>query len=76
MVVVYREPLEMKIRLIGRTRFELTTSSSPTAPAHQASAPATLETWLAFRASPATVRTGLRQELLLLPLLSLLVPVL
>ncbi len=32
MVAGYRELLEMKIRLIGEARFELTTSSSSTAP--------------------------------------------
>jgi hypothetical protein len=32
MVAAYRELLEMKIRLIGKARFELTTSSSSTAP--------------------------------------------
>jgi|GEM_PF-3793375 hypothetical protein len=32
MVAGHRELLEMKIRLIGEARFELTTSSSSTAP--------------------------------------------
>jgi hypothetical protein len=32
MVAGYREPLQMKIRLIGEARFELTTSSSSTGP--------------------------------------------
>ena len=32
MVAGYRELLEMKIRLIGAARFELTTSSSSTEP--------------------------------------------
>ncbi len=32
MVAGYRELLEMKIRLIGEARFELTTSSSSTGP--------------------------------------------
>ncbi len=35
MVAGYRELLEMKIRLIGEVRFELTTSSSSTGPLPQ-----------------------------------------